>query len=161
MKRILAFLLCVLLLTGCTAPREPEKKQYTATFLTLFDTVTSIVGRAESEEAHMAAAQAIHDELLVYHQLFDIYNDYEGLNNLKTVNDNAGIAPVRVDQKIIDLVLDLKKYHELTSGRVNAAMGSVLSLWHEARNDGINDPQHAALPSMEALQEAAREHHTR
>ena len=26
------------------------------------------------------------------------------MNNLKTVNDNAGVAPVQVDQKIIDLV---------------------------------------------------------
>ena len=156
MKRILALLLCVLLLTGCTGPREPEKKQYTATFLTLFDTVTSIVGRAESEEAHMAAAQAIHDELLVYHQLFDIYNDYEGLNNLKTVNDNAGVAPVVVDRAIIDLLLDCKEYYDLTDGLVNVAMGSVLALWHEARNDGLNDIANAYLPDSEKLSEAAK-----
>ena len=156
MKRILALLLCVLLLTGCTGPREPEKKQYTATFLTLFDTVTSIVGRAESEEAHMAAAQAIHDDLLIYHQLFDIYNDYEGLNNLKTVNDNAGVAPVVVDRAIIDLLLDCREYHELTGGLVNVAMGSVLVLWHEARNDGLNDIANAYLPDSEKLAAAAK-----
>ena len=155
MKRIIALFLCVLLLTGCTAPREPEKKQYTATFLTLFDTVTSIVGRAESEEAHMAVAQAIHDELLIYHQLFDIYNDYEGLNNLKTVNDNAGVAPVLVDRAIIDLLLDCKEYYELTDGLVNVAMGSVLVLWHEARNDGLNDIVNAYLPDSEKLAAAA------
>ena len=156
MKRLISLLLCALLLTGCTAPREPEKKQYTATFLTLFDTVTSIVGRAESEEAHMAAAQAIHDELLIYHQLFDIYNDYEGLNNLKTVNDHAGVAPVVVDRAIIDLLLDCKEYHALTGGLVNAAMGSVLVLWHEARNDGLNDIANAYLPDSEKLAEAAK-----
>lgn len=156
MKRIIALFLCVLLLTGCTAPREPEKKQYTATFLTLFDTVTSIVGRAESEEAHMAVAQAIHDELLIYHQLFDIYNDYEGLNNLKTVNDNAGVAPVVVDRAIIDLLLDCKEYYDLTGGLVNVAMGSVLVLWHEARNDGLNDIANAYLPDSEKLSEAAK-----
>ena len=156
MKRILALLLCVLLLTGCASPKEPEKKQYTATFLTLFDTVTSIVGRAESQEAHMAAAQAIHDELLVYHQLFDIYNDYEDLNNLKTVNDNAGVAPVVVDRAIIDLLLDCKEYYDLTGGLVNVAMGSVLALWHEARNDGLNDIANAYLPDSEKLSEAAK-----
>lgn len=156
MKRIIALLLCVLLLTGCTAPREPEKKQYTATFLTLFDTVTSIVGRAESEQAHMAAAQAIHDELLIYHQLFDIYNDYDGINNLKTVNDNAGLSPVVVDRAIIDLLLDCRMYYELTDGLVNVAMGSVLVLWHEARNDGLNDIVNAYLPDSEKLAEAAK-----
>lgn len=155
MKRLLAILLCVLLLTGCAEPGEPEKKQYTATFLTLFDTVTSIVGRAESEEAHMTAAQAIHDELLVYHQLFDIYNDYDGLNNLKTVNDNAGIAPVVVDRAVIDLLLDCKAYYELTDGLVNVAMGSVLRLWHEARNDGLNNIANAYLPDSKELAAAA------
>ena len=92
MKRLISCLLLLcLLLSGCAENKEPELKQYNATFLTLFDTVTTIVGRAESEEAHMETAQAIHDELLVYHRLFDIYNDYEGLYNLKTVNDYAGI----------------------------------------------------------------------
>ena len=145
------------MLSGCAAPATvaDTTQQYTATFLTLFDTVTTIIGRAENEDAFQQTAQAIHDDLLRYHELFDIYNDYEGVNNIKTINDNAGIAPVEVDQAVIDLLLDCKKYYDLTDGKVNAAMGSVLYLWHEARNDGINDPQNAALPSMEALQEAA------
>ena len=156
MKRGLScLLLLALLLTGCGRVAEPEKKQYNATFLTLFDTVTTIVGRAESEQAHMAKAQAIHDELLVYHQLFDIYNDYEGLNNLKTVNDNAGHAPVPVDRAIIDLLLDCKAYYELTGGRVNVAMGSVLVLWHEARSDSLNDMANAYLPDSDKLAAAA------
>ena len=157
MKRFFALILALVLLSGCAAPAAvaDTKEQYTATFLTLFDTVTTIIGRAENENVFKQTAQAIHDDLLRYHELFDIYNDYEGVNNIKTINDNAGIAPVEVDQAIIDLLLDCKRYYDLTGGKVNAAMGSVLYLWHEARNDGINDPQHAALPSMEALQEAA------
>lgn len=156
MKRLICgILLLSLLLSGCAGGQEPGVKQYTATFLTLFDTVTSIVGRAESEEEFQATAQAVHDELLAYHQLFDIYNDYEGLNNLKTVNDNAGTAPVEVDRRIIDLLLDCREYYGLTGGKVNAAMGSVLQLWHEARNDGIDAPQNASLPRREDLEEAA------
>ncbi len=155
MKRFLCAVLCTaLLLTGCSM-LSPQPKRYNATFLTLFDTVTTIVGFAESEEAFTAAARSIHDELLAYHQLFDIYNDYEGVNNLKTINDNAGIAPVTVDRKIIDLLLDCKAYYEATGGRVNVAMGSVLRLWHEARNDGIDDPANAYLPDQTALEEAA------
>ncbi len=156
MKRLTAVLLLLALaLTGC-APAEAEgPKQYTATFLDLFDTVTSIVGKAESQEEFQATAQAIHDELLEYHQLFDIYNDYEGLNNLKTINDQAGQAPVAVDQTIIDLLLDCRDYYDLTGGKVNAAMGSVLQLWHEAREDGINDPANAYLPDAAALEAAS------
>ena len=154
MKRVVCILLLVsLLLAGCA--REPEKQQYNATFLSLFDTVTTIVGKAESEETFRTQAQAVHDELLVYHQLFDIYNEYEGVANLKTVNDRAGQGPVQVDRVIIDLLLDCKEYYALTGGRVNVAMGSVLQLWHEAREDGINDPANAYLPDGEALKMAA------
>ena len=152
MKRIICVIcLLTLLLSGCAGQDAAVPTQYTATFLNLFDTVTTIVGRAESEEDFQATAQAVHDELLTYHQLFDIYNDYEGLNNLKTVNDNAGIAPVEVNGQIIDLLTDCKAYYTLTGGKVNAAMGSVLHLWHVARNDGINDPVHAQLPDMDDL----------
>lgn len=158
LHKLLPLLLALaLLLAGCTsAPEEPALKQYTATFLNLFDTVTTIVGRAESEEAFHARAQVIHDDLLVYHQLFDIYSEYEGINNLKTINDNAGIAPVEVDPIIIGLLKDCRKYCDQTGGAVNAAMGAVLKLWHDARSDGINDPANAYLPDADALAQAAR-----
>ena len=154
MKRFFALLLILpMLLCGCTGAGE-ETKQYSATFLTVFDTVTTIVGRETSEAAFTEKAQAVHDELLVYHQLFDIYNVYEGLNNLKTINDHPG-ETVEVDRAVIDLLLDCRAYYALTNGRVNAAMGSVLYLWHEAREDGLNDMANAYLPDSNALAEAA------
>ena len=157
MKRILGLILALALLTGCAAPlpKADTTQQYTATFLTLFDTVTTIIGRAESEEAFREVSQAIHDDLLRYHELFDIYNEYDGVNNLKTVNDNAGKAPVVVDKAIIDLLTDCREFYDLTNGRVNVMMGSVLHLWHVARNEGLNDPANAKLPDGDALQEAA------
>ena len=155
MKRFLALLLTLsVLLCGCTGAGE-EQKQYSATFLTVFDTVTTIVGRDSSEAAFTEKAQNLHDALLIYHQLFDIYKEYEGLNNLKTVNDHPGEA-VTVDRAVIDLLLDCKRYYELTDGRVNAAMGSVLALWHEAREDGLNDMANAYLPDEAALKEAVQ-----
>ena len=156
MKRILAALiLASLLLTGCTDP-QPQQKQYTATFLDVFDTVTTIIGRSDSQETFEATAQALHDDLLFYHRLFDIYHTYDGISNLKTINDQAGIAPVTVDPTVIQLLLDCKAYYTATDGRVNAFMGSVLQLWHEARNDGLDDPVHAYLPDADALAEAAK-----
>ena len=155
MKRMLIlFAALSIVLTGCAAKKE--QKQYTATFLELFDTVTTVIGFAGSEEEFSKKAQDVRDKLYEYHVLFDIYDEYESVNNLKTVNKNAGVAPVKVDKKIIDLVLDLKKYYDMTSGRVNAAMGSVLSLWHEARNDGIDNPMNAYLPDENALREAKK-----
>lgn len=146
-----------LVLSGCAGvPKASAQIKYQATYLDLFDTVTYVVGYAESEEAFHGRAQEIHDEMLRYHQLFDIYHEYEGMNNLKTVNDMAGQEPVQVEKEIIALLKDCKEFYEATGGRVNVAMGSVLSLWHEARNDGINDPVNAYLPEEEELKEAAK-----
>lgn len=155
MKRFAALLLAVLLLGGC-APKEPQQSRYQATFLELFDTVTTIVGYAPSEEAFRETSEAIHHALASYHQLFDIYHTYPGVVNLKTLNQSAGIAPVEVDGKIMELLKFCREVYDATSGKVNIAMGSVLQLWHEAREDGIADPANAKLPEEAALEEAAR-----
>lgn len=155
MKKLALILALCLLLSGCVTMDEPEKKQYTATFLELFDTVTTVIGRAESREEFEQISQSVHDDLEYYHQLFDIYHEYEGMNNLKTVNDNAGLAPVQVDKTVIELLQDCKQYYALTGGKVNVAMGSVLKLWHEAREKAIADPVGASLPDEGALRDAA------
>lgn len=151
MKKI-AVLLLLLLLTACG---KGKARRYEATFLTLFDTVTTIVGYSGSREAFAAQAQKIYDQLAEYHRLFDVYHTYEGINNLKTVNDRAGTAPVKVDKRIIDLLLTAKGLYQRTGGKVNVAFGSVLSVWHDYRERGISDPARAALPSMELLRAAA------
>ncbi len=133
-----------------------QGQQYTATFLELFDTVTTVIGYAESEEAFEETVQPIRDDLERYHQLFDIYKVYTGVTNLRIVNDKAGISPVKVDAAIIALLEDCKAYYKATDGVFNPAMGSVLRLWHDAREDGINDPANAALPNADALKEASR-----
>ncbi len=155
-RKLRAAFLLLCLLSGCFLP-GCRKEQYSVTYLTLFDTVTTIVGQADSQEAFDAQAQAIYDELLVYHRLFDIYHDYDGLNNLKTVNDRAAQAPVAVDGRIIRLLKQCQEYGTRTGGKVNVAMGSVLSLWHAARTAGLENPGHAALPNREAL-ESAKSH---
>ncbi len=167
LRRASALLLAVLMLamTACSAVDGPSTAgptaasgltRYRATFLELFDTVTVVMGYASDEEAFAAEVQTFRDELTVYHQLYDIYNEYDGVNNIKTINDNAGGDPVRVDRKIIDLLLFCRDMYEKTGGKTNVMMGSVLSLWHDAREDGISDPANAALPDGGELEEAAR-----
>lgn len=150
-----ATLAFALLVWGCSRKAQDGRKQYQATFLTLFDTVTYISGYADSQEEFSAMAQRIYDELEVYHRLFDIYHEYDGIANLKTVNDRAGMEPVQVDAAIIRMLTDCRSYYGLTDCRVNAAMGSVLNLWHEARNAGLEDPLSAELPNEDALRAAA------
>lgn len=149
------FLILAVLTTTACAPAPPRLTRYDAQFLQLFDTITSVVGYSTDKAAFTAYAQELHDELQTYHQLYDIYNDYEGINNLKSVNDNAGIRPIEVDQKIIDLLKFAIDMNQQTDGNVNIAMGSVLSIWHDYRTEGMNNAEAASIPPMDALEAAS------
>lgn len=153
-KAVSWFMTAVILfsLASCTPAKE---KRYEAEFLELFDTVTKIVGYSSGKEEFSAYAQQIYDSLKEYHELYDIYNDYEGINNIKTVNDNAGVKAVKVDRRIIDLLKFSKEAYELTDGSVNVAFGAVLAVWHDYRTEGIDDPESAELPPVALLKEKA------
>ena len=135
--------------------RREEDSRYTATFLEVFNTKTEIVGYGTSEEEFRIQVEQIKEKLVYYHNLYDIYNCYEGINNIKTINDNAGITPVVVDKEIINLLKISKDMYKNTDGKVNVAMGSVLSIWHDYRGNGVADPENAKLPDMQELQSAA------
>lgn len=154
MRRLLALLLCVLALGGC-ASREQEPEKYEYICWDVFDTVTNVQGYAPSQEVWDQAMEVFHDTLLEYHRLYDIYNEYPDLVNLATLNKMAGQGPVQVDQKILDLLELSQQVYDLTGGRTNVAAGAVLRLWHDTRTQGLDDPDHAVLPSQEALEEGA------
>jgi len=156
---IVPLLLFIALITGIviyrSASEQGQQIRYTATFLDVFDTRTEIVGFAKNKDEFAKKAQLIKDELIRYNQLYDIYNDYPGINNIKTINDNAGIKPVKVDPEIISLIeFSIDTYYE-TDGAVNIALGSVLSLWHKERMIGMDDPDRAKLPDYDELKKAA------
>lgn len=158
-RKLLVVILLILLSiqgTGCgTTDKVSTDNRYKAQFLDLFDTVTSIIGYAEDKDTFTKEAQMIHDTLKEYHELYDIYHNYDGINNIKTINDNAGIAPVKVDQRVIDLLLFAKEMYDLSDGKVNVAAGAVLKVWHDYREAGTEDPTQAELPPMELLKEKA------
>jgi thiamine biosynthesis lipoprotein len=153
-KKLLAGILIILLTMNLTACGESKVSRYESEFLVLFNTVTKIVAYTQSKEEFTKHSEFIYNSLKEYHELYDIYNDYEGINNLKTINDHAGIEPVKVDKKIIDLLLFAKNEYKKTDGKVNIAFGSVLKIWHEYRTAGIDDPENAKLPPMEDLEKA-------
>lgn len=132
-------------------------EKYTASWFDVFDTVTTVIGYAPSEEEWDRQMDALHQDLAEYHQLYDIYTHYEGVTNLYDLNRSAAQGPVAVDQRIMDLLVESKAMYETTSGKMNVAFGAVLSVWHDYREAGLNDPDSAQLPPMEQLT-AASEH---
>ena len=165
MKKNLVVCVCLsavlLCLTGCgkayvgTSYTQTRAKGY----FDWFDTVTYIQSYAGDREKDFdencaLLAQAVEK----YHKLFDIYNEYEGMNNLCTVNRMAGDSAVKVDPEIIELLDYCVYLYELTEGELNVMMGSVLSLWHEARKAATEGPsglEGIYVPSGEDLHAAA------
>lgn len=140
-------------LSSCTK----QKKKYSTHSLDYFDTATTITGYAASQEEFDDISAQILEELAEYHRLFTIYYRYDDLENLCTVNElqNGVHRTVTVDRRIIDLLLYSKEIYRKTDGTVNIAMGSVLSIWHDYREAGIDEPWAAELPPREMLEEAA------
>lgn len=156
MKRlcVLCVLLCMLF-SSCSV--KGQKTKYTAYCTDYFDTVITVVGYEETKGEFDAVANDIFRELGSYHALYTVYDAYDGMENLYTVNEtqNGAHRTVTVDERIIDLLLYAKEMYAQTNGKVNIAMGSVLSIWHSYRTQGKEDPKEAVLPPMTELQAAA------
>lgn len=151
MKRIITVACAVMLLSGCTNPRYTR---FSDAFLDVLDTVTVIIAYAQSQEHFDEAANALYAELQRLHQIFDTFNTYPGLNNLRTLNLQAGIAPVEVDPIIIELLEhSIQAYHD-TSGIINIALGPVLEIWRTYRELNLEDEGHG-IPEQDALLAAA------
>ena len=143
-------------INGTGADAQPTLQKFTAVLPDAFDTTISVTAMCESQERFdelTAVASGIFEK---YHKLFDIYYTYPGINNLKTINDNAGKEPVAVESELLDFLQFAVEVCALTEGNVNIAMGGVLRLWHDAREFGSTYPDLAALPEENALREAGK-----
>ena len=152
MKRILAcMLIAVLLLTAsCAASGAETYQKYRYTFFGCFDTVIIFTAYARDQAEFETYAKLVESEMMRYHRIFDKYNAYEGVNNLYAVNQGAAEAPVPAEPELMDLLLSVRQWRQAYGGVLNPAMGAVLDLWHDAREDGT------VLPDEAALQEAAQ-----
>ena len=124
-----------------------------------FDTVITLVEQTDDEAAFKEHYDRMCESFAHYNALFDIYHDYEGLNNLKTVNDNAGIRPVAVEEELIELLESAEYFSSLSEGSFDVTLGPVLKLWHEAREEGLTlneEGKPGSVPSEESLLEAKR-----
>lgn len=144
-------LAALLVLPGCTSQSKPLLSKYEAQYMDYFDTVTSVTFYLENDAEFKEMEGFVQAEFKRYHQLYDIYNNYEGINNIKTINDNAGITPVTVDADIIRLLQFSIKQYEITKGKMNIAMGSVLSIWHEYREAGMKNQMGNQIPDQVQL----------
>ena len=160
MKKIISILLllCIVVsaisLTSCT--KASSGASNSRTFYTYFDTVGTFYDYNGMKKSEFdALADRVEEELSIYHKLYDIYNEYDGMTNIASLNANAGKGAVKVDKKIIDLLSLSKELYSLTDGEMNIAMGAVLSIWHDCRDEATENPDSARVPTDDELKTAA------
>ncbi len=141
--------------TGCG--KQKEKEKYVEYSFDFFDTVAAITGYEDSKEKFDDNIKLIENEFLKCHRLYNIYYTYEGVTNLKTMNSlkDGEHRKLKVDPLLYEMLDFSKSIYTLTGGKTNPAMGSVLSIWHEAREHAEYNPGDAYVPDLEKLKEAA------
>jgi apbe-like lipoprotein precursor len=143
-KMGLIFLISVLIFS-CFNNKE---KVYTETVDGLFDTVHVISGYDKSEQEFKKKVKFYQEEMEKLHKLYTSYEDFQGINNISTINENAGIKPVKVDRNIIDLLKDTLERNKEISDKVNIAAGNVIDLWGKAKKEG-KLPEQSELEKMQ------------
>ncbi|MDR2780130.1 MAG: FAD:protein FMN transferase, partial [Synergistaceae bacterium] len=135
------------------ATRDEPNRKFSAEFFGTFDTVVTFTAFAAGEAEFERFLGAARGEMERMSRLFDIYNDYDGVVNVKTINDAAGTKPLKADGDILELLLLAKKAHGETGGALNAALGPVLAIWHDYRSRAASED--VEPPPEEELRKAA------
>lgn len=158
-KFICIFISLIVALTCCSCSADMvgnKKERFSSGFLDLFDTASNIIAYDTSQADFDKHFEQFYNKLKEYDRLYSIYNSYDGIVNLYTINRQAKDAPVKVDKRIIDLLEYCKEVYDLTKGKTNVCYGAVLRLWHSSRQNAMDNPDTAVLPDRNALKEAAK-----
>ncbi|MDO5022935.1 MAG: FAD:protein FMN transferase, partial [Eubacteriales bacterium] len=91
-----------------------------------------------------------------YHRLFDGYNEYEDTVNVYSINRLASKKTVKVPEELFNLLSLCKEEQLKLNNTLNIAMGTVLKLWHDAREFSLENPKEAYIPAIEDLFEASK-----
>ena len=140
-----------------STPKDPTHAEIVSYWY--FNTKTVIATYDDITKEEFNNYVKVTDEMFdYYHKLFDIYYEYSGVNNIKTINKNAGKSPVEVDEELIVFLEYCKELYTITNGKTNIMLGSVLEIWHYIReeadgNFGYLDEE--LLPTEAELTEAA------
>lgn len=94
------------------------------------------------------ANQRIDDAVAEISRIERLFTTYKEDSQTNLINRNAGIAPVKVDKEVFDLVYRSKKISKLTQGAFDITYGSIdKSLWNF-------DKDMKALPDAETAKKA-------
>ncbi len=152
-KMILLGMACLLMIgvVGCqsTNSKKPSLTPFKANVYGAFDTFHVFTAYVEDQATFDKYFHIYESEMNRLHNLYTTFEKIPDMNNLYTVNEQAGVAPVVVDKDIMMLLKDAIAWHNQISPVVNIAFGPVLEIWHDARTYLLE------VPKMDELKAAA------
>jgi thiamine biosynthesis lipoprotein len=163
----ISLLFVILILSGCekvdlpdTCEKDGDSYTCQLNYLSYFDTSITIILYVD-ETMTSLELQTIYDDidelLKTYHQIADKYHTYDGVVNIKTINDDETSTHVLSDELYQMISYSLEEQTKLDN-LYNIALGPVLELWHDYRDNCniYSDDANCTLPLLTDLEEQAQ-----
>lgn len=150
--KIILLLIFVIGLSSCSKKLEVHDKMFYETF----DTSIRYLSYTVSEKDFEKEYTLVQEEFTRLNKLYDNFNTYKGITNVKTLNDNVGKGPMKVDDDLFNLIKFSIDNYEKTDGKLNIAMGRVIKLWTDARNHNMDqslnlEDNHEEIPEDQKI----------
>lgn len=155
MKKITSLIMimmsCVVLSACQTTSDEAIKvsDQFFAMDTYITYTIYTTASQTESAKALMSEANSEFERIA---DLANRFESFEGLVNVSTINEQAGITPVVVDPMLIEMVLLAKEVAAQSNGAFSVVLGPVSEIWQQYQDsDLVGIPNQAELDELRPL----------
>jgi FAD:protein FMN transferase len=121
-----------------------------------FNTEFRLIGLTNSKSDFDSKFDLFRSTIAELNTHFDRYAEYEGVNSIYTVNKMAGIAPVKVDPRVIELLKVSREMYDLSNGIFDVTAGAIFEIWHDYREIAKANGGVGPTPDLELLASAAQ-----
>lgn len=145
MKRIIYFLITIVMLSGCNIKDKVYSRD-----LSYMDTFINIKVYSDNDKLVEKAMNEIDKMYQEYDELCNRYQERDGIINIKYINEKLEIDKEQViDKRLYDILKYSKSYYEQTNGLFNIALGNVLDVWKKYR-----DGEKVGIPTLDELKQS-------
>ena len=163
----ISLLFGIFILSGCekvdlpdTCEKEGESYTCQLNYLSYFDTSITIILYVD-DKVTSSELDTIYNDidgmLKLYHQIADKYHTYDGVVNIKTINDDETSTHLLSDELFQMIAYSIEEQTKLNN-LYNIALGPVLELWHDYRDNCniYSDDPNCVLPLLTDLETQAQ-----
>lgn len=134
MKKILLSVFILFLLAGCKNEPSIERE----TFESMGTVIeVNIYDKSNKEYKHVKDIFDLYSQITSNFKRNEVSKDspHYGLENIYTINQNAGVKSVVVTKELIDILKYSKELHDETEGYFNIGIGHTIDKWKELIDD--------------------------